>query len=151
MLVYRITQEQFANDLSGYGSFLYGGRWNFKGENMLYAAKNPSLALFETLAHYEAMIVPSDLVLITIDIGETIFDSINLNALPLDWRNSPSPGSLKKLGSAFLKSKYPMMQVPSVVMPYDSNFLINPSHPDIISLKIVEIQSFLMDYRIAKG
>jgi RES domain-containing protein len=51
MLVYRISGQRFANDLSGTGARLNGGRWNSVGLSLLYAASYRSLALLEILVH----------------------------------------------------------------------------------------------------
>ncbi len=148
MIVYRITQEPYSNDLSGYGSFLFGGRWNMKGSHMLYTAKNPSLALLETLVHYDGMSLPPNLLLLSIEVIASKVKKANLNDLPEDWRNSPSPVSLKELGSEFMNSGFPVMEVPSVVMPFDLNYLINPNHQGIRKLKIVASNDFLVEGRL---
>jgi RES domain-containing protein len=51
MKFYRITTCEYANDLSGEGAFLYGGRWNSKGVRLLYTAEHGALAMLEALAH----------------------------------------------------------------------------------------------------
>ena len=39
MIVFRLSKAQFANDLSGKGAELVGGRWNSRGNAMLYTFK----------------------------------------------------------------------------------------------------------------
>jgi RES domain-containing protein len=51
MKFYRITTCEYANDLSGEGAYLYGGRWNSKGVRLLYTAEHGALAMLEALAH----------------------------------------------------------------------------------------------------
>jgi RES domain-containing protein len=40
------------------------------------------------------------------------------------------------------------MKVPSAVVPGDFNFLINPSHPKAVKVKIVEVVPFDFDQRL---
>lgn len=148
MLVYRITQAPFSDDLSGQGAYLFGGRWNFKGLHMLYTASNPSLALLEILAHFQGMKIPDDLVLMVLEVEAASTSSLDTATLPNDWRQSPPSDSLKKLGSTFLKSEHAMMKVPSVVMPVDHNYLINPHHAGLKSLKILSKETFLVEGRL---
>jgi RES domain-containing protein len=150
MLVYRITQAPFSDDLSGRGAFLYGGRWNFKGQYMLYTSGNASLALLETLAHLDGMKVPANLVMMVLEVDVASTSSLDVNILPKDWRKSPSSDSLKNLGATFLQSDHAMMKVPSVLMPLDHNYLINPNHKGIKTLKIVRKEAFLIEGRLLK-
>ena len=54
MELYRITQEKYADDFSGNGARLYGGRWNSEGLYAVYTSASRALALLETLAHVPA-------------------------------------------------------------------------------------------------
>ena len=54
MEIYRIAQQLYAEDISGNGAKLYGGRWNSEGLTALYTSFSRSLALLETLAHTPA-------------------------------------------------------------------------------------------------
>ena len=40
MIVFRLSKAQFANDLSGKGAELVGGRWNSRGNAMLYTSQS---------------------------------------------------------------------------------------------------------------
>jgi len=73
MELYRITQEQYADDLSGNGAKLFGGRWNSEGHPALYAASGRALALLETLAHTPAkMLDAKPYILVTIFVPDAI-------------------------------------------------------------------------------
>jgi hypothetical protein len=41
-----------------------------------------------------------------------------------------------------------LARVPSVVVPEEFNVLINPAHPDIVSLKAVKVRKWLYDARL---
>ena len=42
MIIYRFSDSDYKNDLSGEGARLYGGRWNSVGSPMLYATEHIS-------------------------------------------------------------------------------------------------------------
>ena len=41
-----------------------------------------------------------------------------------------------------------MLRVPSAIVPAESNFMINPSHPDFAELRISEPRAFDLDPRL---
>lgn len=94
MLVYRISGQRFANDLSGTGARLNGGRWNSVGLSLLYAASYRSLALLEILVHTTNNYVPDDLMLITIEIPDTILIKEILHEEISDELNRKSTGTI---------------------------------------------------------
>jgi len=149
MRVYRLCNPEFADDLSGEGTFLYGGRWNYKGERMLYTATNASLSLLETLGHLAEFPKKMPLCLVTIEIElEGIFQPL-LSGFPPNWNEYPAPWQAKSVGSDFIqKSEFPAMLVPSVIMPKDLNLLIHPGHRGIQTIQIVSKEEFTPQKRI---
>lgn len=149
MLVYRLCNPEFADDLSGEGAFLYGGRWNFKGERMLYTATNASLSLLETLGHLSDFPSRMPLSLLTIEIElEGIFQPL-VSEFPPNWNEYPAPTQIRSMGSDFLqKAEFPAMLVPSVLMPKDLNLLIHPGHRGIRNIKIRSQEEFSPQKRI---
>ena len=51
MIVFRLSKEQFAQDLSGKGAELVGGRWNSRGNAMLYTSQSIALCVTEIAVH----------------------------------------------------------------------------------------------------
>ena len=51
MIVYRITNSLYSNDITGTGAKLMGGRWNSKGVPLLYVSEHISLAVLEMLVN----------------------------------------------------------------------------------------------------
>jgi RES domain-containing protein len=51
MIVYRICNTRYANDINGIGSKLYGGRWNNVGNAVVYSSSTRALAALEVLVH----------------------------------------------------------------------------------------------------
>ena len=153
MLVYRISRPEFAQDLSGEGARLYGGRWNKKGMRMLYTSESASLALLEILAHFPSGKVLMPLSLITISIESDLIFEPEVSLLPADWQAFPCPAACQNFGSGFLEEgKFAVARLPSVLMPKDFNYLINPEHKGISAMEILKIETFFPDNRlIAQG
>lgn len=152
MLLYRISKSIYADDLSGTGAGLYGGRWNPKGFPMVYTAGSTSLAILEFLAHNFQLMPQLELTLATIEIQkEAGFEEVTSAKLPKNW-NKPmiSQRFTQRLGAEFLKGKRAYaLKVPSALAPREYNFLLNPNHPAHKKTTIVKrIDNFRLDNRI---
>ena len=94
MILFRLTKSMFANDLSGNGARLFGGRWNSEGRPAIYMAATRSLAVLESLAHINPTNIPDDMVLLTIEVPDDVI-SLDTKLLPENWKESPEPHILK--------------------------------------------------------
>lgn len=71
--------------------------------------------------------------------------------LPPDWFTYPAPLSTRNLGSAWAKSRASaVLAVPSVIVPSEKNYLLNPNHPDFKRISIGAPQDFSFDPRLLK-
>ena len=130
MKVFRISKCDFIDDLSGTGAALYGGRWNSKGTYILYTAASASLALLETIVHTSSF-PKVDFCILELEIPENKILEMKVHQLPPDWKKFPSPSQLKKTGDNFCKDrKFLALKIPSVILPEEYNYLINPEHAD---------------------
>lgn len=151
MIVYRLSKGKYHRDLTGKGAEMYGGRWNSKGTALLYTSQSRALTFAEISMHIPLGIVPKDYFLITIEIPDTaaIF-YLPDSDLPLDWRSNPHSDSTQKIGDNFARQlTHLALVVPSAVVPGDFNYLINPSHPDMREVTIVDVDPFEFDSRFA--
>ena len=149
MVVYRINECKFINDLSGRGAALFGGRWNSKDVYMVYTSQSRALALLETVVHRGKMPRAGFYCIATIDIPDDNIKSISLEDLPDNWQTSPPPDSLKAIGDQFIKlNRHLALKVPSVLMSDEHNFLINPSHPEFKKVSIVAEKTLMVDERL---
>ncbi len=149
MLVYRITRAKFANDLSGDGNRLYGSRWIPAGIPAVYAAQNRALAVLEFYTHMPAEFVPGKLKLVTIDIPSTIHPFIvDLSTLPDYWNKHPVPPEVQAIGADIFKAGKMVIQVPSVLVPHEFNYILNASHPDMAKVRISSVEDFEFDCRL---
>ena len=93
-------------------------------------ATHRSLAILEYLAHIERALIPDDLVLATLEIPDDVAMA-PAPTLPSDWRAYPAPASLSRIGDRFIaERRFACMQVPSVLVPYENNVMLNPVHSE---------------------
>jgi len=150
MILFRLTKSMFANDLSGNGARLFGGRWNSEGRPAIYMAATRSLAVLESLAHINPTNIPDDMVLLTIEVPDDVI-SLDTELLPENWKQSPEPHILKQIGNSFLqKNEHLLLKVPSALVPEEFNYLVNPRNPNIEKVKIKAKTPFTFDERILK-
>jgi RES domain-containing protein len=148
MILYRVVKRIYADDLSGTGARLYGGRWNSEGRSMVYLASSRSLAVLEALAHLSPTNMPDDFYMVTIEAPDN-FAEINPDTLPPKWNKYPEQNILKQLGNNFLKEgKHLFLKVPSALVKEEFNYLLNPLHAKAAVVKIVNKKPFSFDERL---
>lgn len=151
MIVYRIDRIKRKDQLlSGEGAKLYGGRWNAKGLAALYVASSGSLALLEMLVHFDKKEqLPQDRILVEIEIPDKlIIKTISVKRLPEYWKNSPAPKGLTAFYSKMVNEQtHIALAVPSVIVPQEYNYVINPNHPEISKVKVRKFQLLPLDER----
>ena len=152
MIVFRLIQEKYSPDWNGKGAELIGRRWNSKGIPMIYTGESRALCTAEVAVHMPLGSPPSEYVLLTISIPEdiTITES-DVHDLPAEWKKFPYIEITQHLGDEFiLQNEYPVMKVPSAVIPGDYNFLLNPRHPDFDKIQLIKKEPFGFDERFFK-
>lgn len=147
MIVYRLSKKIYANDVSGKGAEIAGGRWNSKGVAMLYTGQSIALCVAEIAVHIPLGILPVDYCLVHIEIPE---DSIvEVKRMPSNWNVFPHPDDTQKLGDKFIADqKKLVLKVPSAAVQGEFNFLINPRHPDFGKVKVKKVEKFSFDERL---
>ena len=150
MIVYRITGSRFAEDLSGTGASLYGGRWNKKGTPVLYTGESKEIALLETIVHIPPMLTP-DLDILTLEIPDSI-TVLDKDQLPSNWLDYPAPTILSEIAEQWVReSKTIALQVPSCIIHSASNYILNCRHPEYLKqVKILDRRDFHFDSRLIK-
>lgn len=151
MLVYRVAKTKWARALDGEGARIHGGRWNHIGTPCIYTSESRALAILEYTVNTNIDDVPRALSIITIHIPEdetASFFIAPVSSLPGDWRDSPGPGSTKDFGTGLLRKNFAGLCIPSVIIPKEFNFLLNPLQGSPTSFSVVEIEDFVYDIRI---
>ncbi|HEX5632760.1 MAG TPA: RES family NAD+ phosphorylase, partial [Gemmatimonadales bacterium] len=104
MLVFRLCRTAF-QALDGEGARLHGGSWTSPGRAAVYTSSSRALAALEYLVHVDPANVPSDLVLLTIDVPDTApRGAVDLAALPARWAADSEPPECQALGDAWLRA-----------------------------------------------
>jgi RES domain-containing protein len=151
MRVWRIDRDG-RDPLEGLGGLYAGGRWNPKGIPIVYTSAHLSLAILETLVHVEPGTLPENLVAFEIDVpgDEAAHERLPVARMPRDWRAEPPPASTRELGQAWLTdpARGGVLGVPSVVVPRETNYLLNPSHADAARWRVVHREAFRFDTRL---
>jgi RES domain-containing protein len=141
-----------ADDLTGEGARLTGGRWNRIGTPMLYASTSRALACLETIVHLGAGGLPLNRYLVEIVVPDllwtrrTVFDAsrcVGWDAVP-EGRTSLDWGASWQASAATL-----LAEVPSIVVPEEFNVLINPAHPDVAQISAAKVRRWTFDARLA--
>ncbi|RYZ33794.1 MAG: RES domain-containing protein [Sphingobacteriales bacterium] len=150
MDVFRISNCKFIDDLSGTGAAMYGGRWNSIGVHAVYTAGSGSLAMLESLVHFGGRIV-GDYCQLALEIPDGLIQELKEESLPANWRESPPPDQLRYFGDQFIsEGKFLALRLPSVLVPKEYNFLINPKHPDLNRLRVLVKSKIKFDDRLMK-
>lgn len=153
MIVYRLCKSIYGRDLSGKGAEICGGRWNTKGTPMIYTSESRALCLAELSVHLPLGIIPTDFVIVSIQIPESVkFKILNPNDLPANWASIPPDVQTQLIGSDFIHANsFLFIKVPSAIVPDEWNILINPLHRMIHTVHIVEKKPFAFDGRLFKA
>lgn len=149
MFVYRIGRTKYAEDLTGEGARLNGGRWNHKLIPCIYTSESRALAMLEYTVNINIEDIPRRLSISTFEIPDKSIYKVPASQLPGDWMTSPIPSSSKDFGTAFLqKTAHLILQFPSAVIPAERNFIINPLHKNFSKISIVSVEDFVYDIRV---
>ena len=152
MIVYRIAKAKWRNDLSGTGAKLWGGRWNSPGKPMLYTSQSISLALLEMMANTPfEILINNDYYIIEIEIPQLKPSTLNKEDLPPDWNKFPYNPMTQKIGDKWLQREDNLIfEVPSAIIPLESNYVLNPNHSKYDKVFINTSYSLEVDNRLIK-
>jgi len=148
MLCYRIVRPaRVATALSGEGARLYGGRWNPPGMRCVYAAESRALGILEMLVHLTGRTRALPYRVLTLEVDERLVAPDR--GAPVGWDAHPAGPVSQGHGGVWLEAaRFAALRVPSVVVPEESNLLLNPQGPGFASIRIVEEAVFRLDRRL---
>lgn len=137
----------------GEGAYRYGGRWSSPGTRLAYASEHQSLAMLEYFVHLDPEDAPGDLVLATADVPDGVSrDRVSASELPANWRETPAPSDLAKIGDEFVKKTGKcLLVVPSALAVSENNWLLNPQHPEFSQIAIKASEPLRYDPRMFSG
>jgi RES domain-containing protein len=147
----RICKRKYASTaFDGMGAAREPGRWNSAGHRVVYTSDCPALAFLEMLIHADGELM-SSYVLFTLTFENALVEAVDEAALPPGWRSllEPAWAPLQQIGTDWLISKRtPILRVPTVIVPYQYNYLLNPDHQDFGNISIGKEEVFAPDPRL---
>jgi RES domain-containing protein len=145
---WRIVRSKRASSaFTGEGAAKMGGRWNSRGIPVVYASASRALAVLETLVHLNPP-MPFEYKIFRIEFAGEQVEHITPK-LPSDWKESPPPDSTRRLGDAWVReARSAILAVPSIIIPDETNYLLNPAHPDFRKVRIGKGVNFAFDARL---
>ncbi len=147
MNLFRITKTKYAQDLSGTGAKLAGGRWNPAGKPVVYTAGSSALGLLEHLTHLSRTDLQLSFQLILLETYNTPISFLedHFENLPAKWKLDKM--LTREYGKQWLEKQFsPILRVPSVHSPWEYNYLLNPEHPDL-DIEIIDSSYYVYDTR----
>ena len=87
-----------------------------------------------------------------IQFDDSFVQTLTASELPLNWKGDPPALRTQKVGDSWLKDrKFPILAVPSVVVPAEMNYLLNPLHEKFDQIEIKPPKPFAFDPRLMAG
>ena len=144
-----VNQDFIAQAFDGEGARLSGGRWNSAGHAVVYTSATTSLGLLEKMVHTDAGLLPL-FITIPVAFDSDLVETVGPEKLPANWLSLPVPIELQRLGDEWADSQRScIFEVPSVIVPHESIFILNPKHPDFATVEIGEPIGFDIDHRLS--
>jgi RES domain-containing protein len=150
-IAHRIVKARHAAAaFSGEGARIAGGRWNRPGDAAVYTSGSLALAAIETFVHLGEDGLHIPFVAFRIEIPDAV-EVQHCRRPPAGWRNEPPEDPGMRYGSAWLRrGRTAVLEVPSAIVPSESNYILNPLHGDFHKLRIGRARPFVFDPRMWK-
>ena len=144
-----VKRTHAATAFDGKGAQRFGGRWNSPGRRTVYVSASKSLALLEILVHLDVAQRLPRLVAFAFELDERLIERLSAEPLPRQWRTLRGRSITQRFGDEWLASGRALaLAVPSTIVPEESNYLLNPTHPAFARLKFGRPMPFLVDPRL---
>ena len=113
-----------------------------QGDRWIYAAQRPAAlrGARQVRVHLDLDwdMLPDDYVLVAIDTAAIVAETIH-----------EPPDDPQTIGDAWIESRRSaLLRVPSWIVPESYNVLINPAHPDALSIQLGPVRPFRFDQRL---
>ncbi len=150
-VIWRLTPRQHEREaFTGEGAALYGGRWNFPDIPLVYCAESRALGALEVLANIRNPKIhfSRPWVAIPAQIDRELIEQPA--KLPENWHANPYPLETQRFGGEWVRARRSVaLRVPSVIVPGEFNYLLNPAHPQFARIRIGKPEPFTFDPRLA--
>ena len=133
------------------GARRYGGRWNSPGRRAVYASASKSLATLQILVHVDVAQPLPRLAAFAFEVDEDLIEHLPTSGLPRFWRTLRGLPATQRVGDDWLASGRSLaLAVPSVIVPEELNYLLNPAHRAFARLRFGQPISFLLNPRLIR-
>lgn len=149
---FRIVKKKWsASAFDGEAAKYYPGRWNSRGTRMIYTASSRALAMLEVLVHVDSEdLIREHYSIFQVEFPDTCLRELG-TPLPRDWKANPAPSSTKSIGDDWgVRKTSLVLAVPSVIVPAEHLYLINPDHADFAKMVVGLEQAVDFDPRLAR-
>jgi RES domain-containing protein len=145
--IVRASREKTA--FTGEGPWRYGGRWSSPGVHVVYVSEHQSTAALEIFVHRVPFILGEKYKAFHLQWPDSLTGIFPVRKLPVDWRISPPSRSTMEIGDRWVQERRStVLALPSAISPDDTNFLLNPEHPDFKRIRIHPSIDFAFDPRL---
>lgn len=151
--VWRITHRDYTGEaFSGEGARIFGGRFNSEGQPVVYTSGSLSLALLELWVQTNDREYFSSCVCLYADVPDHLILELPASCLPRGWDKVPYSSASQTIGDEWLSGKeFPVLKIPSVVVPVERNYILNPRHPDFGQIRYSQPEALPFDERLFSG
>ena len=116
----------------------------------MYCAESRALAMLEMLVQDEPLHARYVVIPATLPDGMAV-ERIDAADLPSDWRRPRRVDDLRQIGADWAASKRTVtLAVPSAVLPDETNYLLNPQHPEFKHVRIGKSRTLVTDVRLLR-
>lgn len=130
-----VPQNRELQTFSGEGAKLFGGRWNSVGTSVVYTSESIALATLELYVHLDRDVNLKKYSVFPVEFPAEFVKE--LASLPEGWNHDPiSPSSMEAGDLWARENSAPVLKVPSVIVPSEYNYILNPHHPDFQNIKL---------------
>ncbi|HVG40223.1 MAG TPA: RES family NAD+ phosphorylase [Chitinophagaceae bacterium] len=149
MQVFHLGSTKYAKSLTGEGAKLHGGRWNRIGSPCIYTSESKALCVLEYAANVRLQDMPGSISITVYELPEKSWLEVDPIDLPKNWQQVPTPEDTKNYGNNLLqKLNYIALKLPSVIIPSEYNYVLNPLAKHFEKVTIIDVHSFSLDNRI---
>ncbi|MBN6774255.1 RES family NAD+ phosphorylase [Pseudomonas granadensis] len=147
MRAWRISKAKRAKDLSGKGAAIEGGRWNDQDVPAVYRGLTPAICCLETFVHAVGEpTMPMKITCSELPDDLSLYLDPDPRKLPDGWASQPADRPSMDFDPAWLKANSHLgLIIPSAVLAFERNIAINPNHPALSQIRVIDVFDFIYD------
>ena len=117
--------------------------------HVIYVSEHQSTAAFEVFANRVPFILEEKYKAYHLEWPDGLTEIFPIKKLPASWRVTPPPAETMEIGDRWVQERRSaVLALPSAISPDDTNFLLNPEHPDFKRIRIHPPIDFAFDPRL---